>query len=531
MLNSSIEFEIKLLFPLNRLAAIEKYIISRGGVRRQHLQAAYIDTSDFSLAQAGIAFRLRKEGRQWVQTLKVSSANPLERLEHNIVLDFSGSAIPAWSLELHRNHESGKRLYKQFPKLRSEDLLICYQTDIWRRKALVNTRQGTLEYSLDMGFIYVNQSDVVARKKVRELEIELKNGNPLDVLRHAQTMINLHKAYIDTRSKSECGVLLARGIQASPPVRAKSVSPGKVESENAIMSCLLHSCLAQVLSNQNAINDGLDSYPEHLHQLRVGLRRIKVLLKYLARHKIFISNEGAEAFKRVFDKLGLYRDNESVKRVLNPGLISMGGPEIKLISIKELPNPCLITRDKEFQLLLLELISMGLSRVRSLADSAESDCPKKEIVDIKKTVAKLLDRRFYFVSDRASHFETLGDEEIHSLRKKMKFIRYSLEFFKDFCTKNKYSKFFKAISVALEYFGLFNDICISIRHIEGLAQDGPNLSLTLIWLRAERVRARFLCEKSVRKLVQTDIAWGDSFFANVPNGSIADIEKYCSSLR
>ena len=51
------EFEVKLLFPKDRLKAIEKFIVAKGGIRRQRLQAAYIDTPNFLLTQAGIAFR------------------------------------------------------------------------------------------------------------------------------------------------------------------------------------------------------------------------------------------------------------------------------------------------------------------------------------------------------------------------------------------------------------------------------------------------------------------------------------------
>ena len=508
MPTNSSEFEIKLLFPKNRLEAIEKFIVSKGGIRRQHLQAAYIDTSDFLLTQAGIAFRLRKEGRQWVQTLKVSTPNPLERLEHNVTLSAAGNAIPSWSFELHQNHDSGKYLYKRFPKLRVEDLKICYQTDIWRRKAVVNTRQGSIEYALDIGSIYSNLSTGVIASSVQELEIELKQGDFRNVLHHAQNIIKVHKAYIDTRSRSERGFLLASGLKASPALRAKSISLKNAENIHEIIELLIHSCLAQVLANQSVLSAEYENYSEYLHQLRVGLRRLKVLFKYLARHDIFISDEGADTFKKAFDRLGQYRDNDYVTGVLNPILSSLGGPEIKLSSIKDLPSPSHITRDKEFQLLLLELMSVGLSPVKPIAEPGDSKRTKEELIAFRKMATKLIDGGFHFVSDRVSIFSTLRDEEIHSLRKKMKFMRYSLEFFKDYCNKNKYSNFFKAISVALECFGLFNDICVAITRIEGLTQDDPNLLFALGWLKAERQRIRSLCEKSAKKFVQTEIAWG-----------------------
>jgi CHAD domain-containing protein len=89
----------------------------------------------------------------------------------------------------------------------------------------------------------------------------------------------------------------------------------------------------------------------------------------------------------------------------------------------------------------------------------------------------------------------------------MKFIRYSLEFFRDYCDKNQYRQFFKSISSTLDHFGLFNDICVSITRIEGLTEGDQTLLFALGWLKAERQRVRSLCEKSVKKLIQNELAW------------------------
>ena len=504
MPTNSNEFEMKLLFPDDKLQAIEKFIVSKGGIRRQHLQAIYIDTPDFLLTQAGIALRLRKEGRQWIQTLKVSTSNPLERLEHNVLLNTVGSAIPHWDIALHQTHEAGHLLKKCLSKLQAQNLRAAYQTDIWRRKALVKTRQGLVEYALDLGFIQSNQPTGVTKVIVRELEIELKEGSPSNIFLHAQNMIKRYGAYIDTRSKSERGYLLANNLQATPPVRAKSVSLKKTHSDRAAIDLLIQSCLSQVLPNQSVLNSEFSNSSEYLHQLRVGLRRLKVLLKYLARHDIFMGEEGLEVFKKTFDALGEYRDSDYLTGVLNPILLSLGGPEIKLAAIRDLPNPSHITRNKEFQLLLIELMSLGIPPV---VTSEEGNDAKENTVSIKKTAVKLLNNTLHFVADRVPRFSVLEDEEIHTLRKKMKFIRYSLEFFRDFCDKNQYRDFFKSISITLDHFGLFNDICVSIGRIEGLTEDDQTLLFALGWLKAERQRVRSLCEKSVKKLIQNELAW------------------------
>ncbi len=292
MPTNSNEFEMKFLFPDDKLQAVEKFIVSKGGIRRQHLQAIYIDTPDFLLTQAGIALRLRKEGRQWIQTLKVSTSNPLERLEHNVLLNTVGNAIPHWDIALHQTHEAGHLLKKYLSKLQAQELQAVYQTDIWRRKALVKTRQGLVEYALDLGFIQSNQPTGVTKVIVQELEIELKEGSPSNVFLHAQNMIKRYGAYIDTRSKSERGYLLANNLQASPPVRAKSVSLKKTHGDRAAIDSLIQSCLSQVLPNQSVLNSELGNPSEYLHQLRVGLRRLKVLLKYFGKARYFYGRRG-----------------------------------------------------------------------------------------------------------------------------------------------------------------------------------------------------------------------------------------------
>jgi inorganic triphosphatase YgiF len=504
MPNNSSELEMKFLFPDSKLHAIEKFIISKGGIRRQHLQAIYIDTPAFLLTQSGIAFRLRKEGRQWIQTLKVSTPNPLERLEHNVFLSTVGSEIPQWDIGLHQAHEAGHLLKKRLSKLKIQDLQVSYRTDIWRRKALVRTRQGLLEYALDLGFIQANQPTGVTKTVVQELEIELREGPSSNVLLHAENLIKRFKACIDTQSKSERGYLLARNLQASPPVRAKSVPLKNIDGDRAAINLLVHSCLSQVLPNQSVLNSESANPSEYLHQLRVGLRRLKVLLKYLARHDIFIGEEGLEVFKKTFDALGQYRDSDYLTDTLNPILLSLGGPEINLGSIQNLPNPSYITRNTEFQLLLIELLSLGIP---SIAEAVESTGAKQSPTAIKKTAVKLLNNTFRFVADRVPRIAVLEDEEIHTLRKKMKFIRYSLEFFRDYCSKNQYRQFFKSISSTLDHFGLFNDICVSITRIEGLTKGDQTLLFALGWLKAERQRVRSLCEKSVKKLIQNELAW------------------------
>src|SRR5215471_2439211 len=80
------EIELRFVVPAVARAAVAAELErAAASFARQTLKASYIDTLDGRLARAGISWRLRREGRRWVQTLKVSGASAFERFEHEAI--------------------------------------------------------------------------------------------------------------------------------------------------------------------------------------------------------------------------------------------------------------------------------------------------------------------------------------------------------------------------------------------------------------------------------------------------------------
>ena len=502
---NSEEIEIKLLFPIEKLKEIEEFVTAKGGTRRQRLQAAYIDTPEFLLTQAGVAFRLRKEGRSWIQTLKASSSNLLERLEHNVVIPTPKSGLPLWDIALHHDHQAGK-LLKKLIKSEEDQLKVVYQTDIWRRKALVQTQSGNVEYALDCGMIYSENLNGLVKVPVLELEIELKSGSPQDLILEAKKCVQNFDAYIDTRSKSERGVLLASGLQARPPQKTRPPYLKKVTTSLGIKCALIDSCLYQILGNQSQINLGLDNYSEYLHQLRIGLRRLKVVLRHLKGHDSELTPESLSQFKTAFKELGNYRDNNFVIGFLNPVLLAHDGPEV-CISSPALPNPSYITRDRGFQKLILEVMLIGMSNSYQETNATHQERHQNNHKEFISEVQSSLIKTYKNISEKVARFDLLGDEEIHAIRKQMKFIRYSLEFFRDYLNKKNYDEFYKGITTSLEHFGFYNDICVAIVKIDESLSSDQKLLFALGWLKAEKDRVKILCKKSAKSLLKFSIPW------------------------
>ena len=79
------ETELKFQVPPSRNASLRRAVATTSA-RTLRLKALYAETPDQRLAAAGLALRLRKEGRVWVQTLKGRGDGLVRRLEHEVPL-------------------------------------------------------------------------------------------------------------------------------------------------------------------------------------------------------------------------------------------------------------------------------------------------------------------------------------------------------------------------------------------------------------------------------------------------------------
>lgn len=491
------EFEIKLLFPEERLKDIENLLISKGGLRRQRLQAAYIDTDDFLLARSGVACRIRKEGRSWVQTLKVSTGHSLERLEHNVPLNHVGSDFPQWDISRHHNHEAGKIFNKLIGKRKNSDLKVRYQTDIYRRSALVPARGAKLEYALDTGFIRTLHHDgSSSQTEVCELEIELVSGDKVSLLAHAKNLIKKYKAYLDTRSKAQRGFNLAAGIQFSPPLKTKALKLDAFD-DATIISKVLHSCMNQVLVNASEINTKLISFDEHLHQLRVGLRRFKTAMKFMALRQIFLTESNLKTLDQFFSQLGSYRDLNFLDEKLLPALLAAKAPPMKLASVADLPHPHLIIKSPEVQLFFISILEMIIQAEKNY----------QNLKYLKPLILKELNKIHKDTKKTAVKFMSVSDEERHRLRKKLKRLRYALEFFKDLCLGGRYKEFLKKLENVADALGQYNDICVALEKVESLIELDRNIFFAQGWLKAEQARVLDLSDRELKAFYSEKKAW------------------------
>jgi triphosphatase len=125
-----------------------------------------------------------------------------------------------------------------------------------------------VEVSLDKGEIVSG----ARREPILELELELKRGSPEALFDLAQDLARVAPLRLSYESKGERGYRLAGhdGATASKAEPAR-VTPGLATAE--AFRAIARSCLAQISTNAELFIRRRN--PEALHQLRVGLRRLR----------------------------------------------------------------------------------------------------------------------------------------------------------------------------------------------------------------------------------------------------------------
>ncbi|WP_431264785.1 inorganic triphosphatase [Roseateles chitinivorans] len=304
------EIELRFQIPASQWPAVRRWVEGTGKsvATEERLQASYFDTPERDLAQAGFALRLRREGEVWVQTLKGAAPDGMTRLEHNVPL---GAETPALDVTRHAGHPAGQALQALLATLPEGALQALFRTDITRLTRPLRTPHGTVELALDHGALLAGEGDTLRSTPVAELEIELKSGEARAVLETArQWAIERFGLSLELRTKALRGDLLARNLDAAPVADSHAIHwTGDMTRDDAL-HVLLRECLEPIVGNASQIASGRHR-PEHLHQMRVGLRRLRAGLRLLASDDDIALQALADGAGRLSRRLTAARDADA----------------------------------------------------------------------------------------------------------------------------------------------------------------------------------------------------------------------------
>ena len=481
------EIELKFQVPVGQAAALAR-AVATATARRVSLRATYFDTEDRRLAAAGLALRVRKEGRRWVQTLKGAGDGIWQRLEHEVALQVPAGTQPVADPALHDGTPAGDALRRAL----GDDGLLqpIYGTEVMRTQRLLRGRGGVVELAFDKGALRAGDR----RWPLCELEFELKSGEPAALVDLAARWVQRFGLTLDTRTKAESGDRLARGERLGAPVKAQPPAlPADADGDTALR-LIVGNCLQQVLGNASDLAHEDDTEPEHLHQLRVGLRRLRTALRELGPLVPEVPAGWGEGLSTLFGRLGSARDRDALAQTLLPALHKAGADDLQLPVIEPEPAAQVALREPATTLLWLQLVAFA-------AGSAPSEQA------FKPAVRQQLARLFKQVRRDASRFDVLDDEARHRLRKRVKRLRYLSEFAGSLFRERRLRDFLKRLAPAQEALGDFNDVCVARALFKDAADDDPMAMFALGWLAHERDDAIKRCARELARLRRVPPFW------------------------
>lgn len=496
------EVELKLHVPADRFSEVERALHDRTRSHTVHLRAAYFDTPEGHLGAAGLAWRVRREGQQWVQTLKWSprKGHGFQREEHNRPVPGPAGRRAAWpegDATAFAGTAAGDRLHKVLGELAASGSPLPttrFRTDVHRMERTQRLRTGgTVTFALDRGTITTPDG---ASTDLSELEIELVSGAPLTVITTARHWAERHGLWLDTVNKAMRGALLAQGTPPAPVARGARPALGRDMSVDAALRAMVEACLAPVLRNTSALANGLGG-ADHVHLARVNLRKLRTVLRELGPLSAAVEPAWADRLGEVFLRLGTTRDRDVIAALI-PNLAAIGGPSFTLPPL-ECEDAGEVARDPAFTLLLLDLLAYAHGPALA-ADDGATTLPAAITGELRRLRRQAL-------RDHA-HFPTLPEEEQHLVRKRLKRLRYLAELTATLFPPKQAARYIKALAPAQDALGSLNDLIVARDTCAALAAEGvPEAWFAAGWAAAQIPAAASACVEPLAAAADAPRYW------------------------
>jgi inorganic triphosphatase YgiF len=466
-----IEIELKITLDAAEEARLRRhplFVQMRTAPRRTDtLLSVYFDTPDHALSRAGIALRLRKIGRRWVQTVKRGRTGGDGLFSH---LEIERPA-PGGRLALTGPDPEG--VYRSIAEVTGNAALSpVFETRIRRVVERLRTEDGSeIELALDTGEVVAGE----AHEPIHEAELELVSGEVGAVYDLARMLFTRGPVRLATDNKAARGYRLARG---EPPPQILPRTAGVLDyppeaTVESVARDVFRDCHGQIAANLVVVaaSDAL----EGPHQLRVGLRRLRTAFS------VFAPSLGAEAIaslseeaRRLGQIVGRLRDidvlvEEVVAAAAERGLDTEARAALRAV---------LDTRRAEVRAEVREALAapdavgfvFDLGRFiegRGWLAPADYSQTERLATPIADLASGLLETRFRKVIKRGRKIRKLDVEGLHALRKQLKKLRYTADVLDPIFPGKKVTAFIKSLKQLQDTFGSLNDAAMVEGYLSG----------------------------------------------------------------
>jgi CHAD domain-containing protein len=237
----------------------------------------------------------------------------------------------------------------------------------------------------------------------------------------------------------------------------------------ATMPALLRELTPLTLGNRDA---------EPLHQTRVALRRLRTVLR-LARHcRVGRDDAWEPQLARTFRALSAARDRDALLEWLPSALQAAG---LAMPALPE-PAPCApadIASDPGLHAALLSLLQFALAIPHADDDAG----------DVVHRAGRYIRRLHARIARDARRFAALSPSRQHAVRKRVKRLRYAVEYCAERMPSEPLRKHLHTLRAAQVALGRLQDIAVASELLRPQAAQDAAAARALRWLRRELRRA------------------------------------------
>ena len=463
------ETELKLKIAASDVARLREHpllaTLPEAAWREHELTDTYYDTPGLDLWCAGLTLRVRRDGDAWIQTVKTASTSSPTLHERG-----------EWESSLGSPQPDPAELARQIKPKRLSDVLRAPSITGQLQPVFTSTTRRTtweiglpggqlVECALDSGSIDANGRSV----DVGELELELKRGNPTRLFELALALHQDIPLEVANDSKAARGYALLQDEPPKPVKAAKVRLTRKMRMEDALQEIGLN-CMAQIEANVPGV---LAQGVESLHQMRVGLRRLRALLDMVG-DLAPLPAELKEGLDWLSGELGATRDWDVLAETTLPAIHGIHTEALQAAAkerARTLHKAMLPTLHlPRYTQLMLQMNGWLRGRQWRPASGLAKDDPLAQpaldgLVPLMRKAQKRLRKRI----------EALDEQDAparHRVRIAAKKARYAAEFFGELLPAKEAKAYVKSLSALQDRLGHLNDLAVAGKLLPVLENSG-----------------------------------------------------------
>ena len=452
------EIRLKLTIEPHDVHRLAQYLerFSAGDPRKQTVSSVYFDTPGLALHKGGLSLRICGTGKRPTQIIQRAGAQAVGLFD-------SGK----WECDIRGSQPdlSKARRTALEPLLNGksrEELRPVFETRIRSTIYQFEWAGSRFEATLDQGVIDSGKR----RASLAQLDLKLAHGEYSRLFGLTKALGEIAPIHLCIKSEADLGYALVRNDRSALEVAA-TVHVSRTLSTEAAFRVIGCACLRQLLANEIHM---LAGNGEALHQMRVGLRRLRAAMSVFSE---IVSDRHSQRIKAelrwIAAALGPARDLDVfLTEVLIP-LRQQHGNEPGVIAIcrdfehrraNAYEDAVAAVRSRRFRSLALD--ALGWIETGPWAESDDELLRLRREQSIANHAAEEIARRRRKLRMRGKTLQQLGGAERHRLRIRAKKARYAIEFFADLFTQERQGKRRRAALSALKdlqgALGSLNDI-------------------------------------------------------------------------